>query len=117
MAFDLGEVSGRIIEARLQLRAVQGLRERGEEGVFRLHRLSPAAHPDRPASFGKQTQVAYFKGRVDHDMLLEMVVDPEQLENGINNFELSLDEGGNDCWFTPASSGTPPRMILKVRKE
>ncbi|QBG46713.1 hypothetical protein EGM51_04610 [Verrucomicrobia bacterium S94] len=115
LAFDLGDVSERIIEARLQLTVARSQQDRWGEGLFRLHRLSPSARPGEPETFGMKTQVAYFQGQVDRDLQLEMVIDPKQLKNGINNFELSLDEGGNDCWFAPVKSSTPPRLILKVR--
>lgn len=117
LAFELGDVSDRVIDARLQLRAVDRKRERGGEGLFRLHQLSQDASPDKPASLGMKSQVAYFQGRIDHDVQLELDIDPKQLHDGINNFVLSLDKGGDDVWFSSSKSKYPPRLILKVRTE
>lgn len=117
LTFDLGTISGRIIEATLQMTVAKSQQDRWGEGLFRLHKVSSNAQPEQLETFGAKRQIAHFQGRVDRDLLLEMDMDPSSLENGINNFELSLDEGGNDCWFAPVKSKTPPRLILKVRKE
>ncbi len=107
--FDLEEIQGEIIEARLRLHVVNYRKDYGGSGDVRLFRLSD---PDQPN--GHRSQISAYRGRVGGGMDLEFEVDPSALADGINSLLIVMDKGGNDFWFSSSKGVASPRLELKV---
>ena len=109
LKFDLGQLGGRIEEALLTLRVMDYQKDYGGSGEVRLFRV----HPRNPL-LGSRVQVAHYSGKVAGGMNLEFKIDPSKLSDGVNALMISLDEGGNDFWFSSSSGAVSPCLELKV---
>ncbi|MDF7826634.1 FecR domain-containing protein [Pontiellaceae bacterium B12227] len=105
LKFDLSKVHGKILEARLRLRVMAQGNDYGGRGDLRLFRTMEN---------DARAEVAHFSGGVGKNKDLIMDLNPELLTSGINRFELTLDEGGNDFWFSASDGPVAPVLELKV---
>ncbi|VGO17555.1 hypothetical protein PDESU_06152 [Pontiella desulfatans] len=109
VTFDLGQVTGPILEARLRLRVVGWKSDYGGDGDVRLFRVDPGLK-----GLGERVEVAHFNGRVGKGKDLELDLETRLLDPGLNAFVLALDRGGNDFWFSSSQGVAPPMLELKV---
>lgn len=109
LLFDLGEVKGTLLEAALRLRVTAWQKEYGGRGDLRLYRVDP----DQRGA-GKRVPIAHFSGGAGKGKDLVMDLDVSLLSAGRNAFVLTMDEGGNDFWFSADESEQIPVLELKV---
>ncbi len=109
LRFELGELGGRIIEARLRLRVMRMQLDYGGSGDVRLFIRNL-----RAGMGGGLRQVAHYCGNVGGDMDLEFEIDPDALGDGACEFQIRLDTGGNDFWFSSSRGSVPPELLLKI---
>lgn len=112
MVFDLKNIKGTILEASLRLRVTAWQKERGGRGDLRLFRVHPGM-----GGKGKRVPVAHFSGGAGKGKDLVMDIDTTLLSRNENAFVLTLDEGGDDFWFSADEGEQLPVLEIKVAEE
>ncbi|MDF7800479.1 FecR family protein [Pontiellaceae bacterium B1224] len=112
LSFDLKDVQGKILEAKLRMRVLGRELDIGGAGDLRLYRVQPGKNGN-----GQRVEVSIFSGGAGRNKDLVMDLDPSLLECGENEFLLTLDKGRNDFWICSAKGPVPPMLELKVVEE
>ncbi|MEM6884599.1 MAG: FecR family protein [Verrucomicrobiota bacterium] len=115
LKFNLDELRGDIVDARMRLRVEKFGKDHGGSGTIRLFSV-PANTDIHSASSAMLTEVASYTGKVSAGMNLEFQVDTSDILPGINTFLIKLDRGGNDFWFSSSRGKNPPELRLKVEQ-
>lgn len=113
MTFNVGRIPGEIREAKLRLRVMQMDTEHGGEGDVRLFRMPPDADWSTGVP-APRTEISHHKGRVGAGMDLEFNIPPDEIGDGTFPLLLTLDQDGNDFWFSSSEGAIAPELMLKI---
>jgi hypothetical protein len=113
LSFDLSNVRGKVIEARLRLRVANNEKEACRSGDIRLYSLPAEASPATAANYQRR-MISRYEGRIGGGMDLEFLIEPANLSSNLNAFMIGMLPGGDSFLFNASESPEPPQLILKV---